>query len=139
MSCFYKLLNQKISLFKKKRYYSLQRKVKIERQVILKCMWNKKKTTEWQKMPIFSFSSWNKIFQLKEKGHEPSWKLFSSKYLFIYYCSSNWSLKNAVHLVSISLNLRFLVCARSYPLYYILLLNRPYSWMKEKFIWPRSS
>ena len=29
--------------------------------------------TEWQKMHIFWYSSWNKIFKLKKgKGHEPS-------------------------------------------------------------------
>ena len=30
------------------------------------------------KMPIFWFSSWNFFFELNEKGHEPSWKSFSS-------------------------------------------------------------
>ena len=32
----------------------------------------KKTKTEWQKMHIFWYSSWNKIFKLKGKGHKPS-------------------------------------------------------------------
>ena len=37
---------------------------------LLKMQRNKEKKNEWQKIQIFSFSSWNEIFE--EKGQEPS-------------------------------------------------------------------
>ena len=91
LSCFW---TRKIKPFKKKKYYSLQRKVKIECQVFWKCK-GKKKKNEWQKCQFLAFraeikfSSWRKkatspaklkILQL-ELWLEPPWLGFiTSKY-----------------------------------------------------------
>jgi hypothetical protein len=65
---------EKSNLFKKEKYYSLQRKVKIKCQVFQKCKGNKKKN-EWQKK---AFRAEKNNSELKEKGHEPSRKSLSS-------------------------------------------------------------
>ena len=63
---FYQFLNQKIIHFQEKKYYSLQRKLKMQGEKI-------------QVEIFFQFSNfWVKNNQLKGKGHKPSRKSFSS-------------------------------------------------------------
>ena len=55
-------------ILKEKKYYSPQRKPKIE----WKCRRNKKRKMKRKKMSIFRFTRWNKFFKMNRKGHEPS-------------------------------------------------------------------
>ena len=75
-SCFYQFLNQKISHFKKKKYYLLQLKLKIEkfsentREI-------RKRTQFFNFRTEIKFSSWREKAMSRA---EPSWKSFSSSY-----------------------------------------------------------
>ena len=77
-------------------------------------------------MPIFQFSSWNKIFDLREKGHKPrqlnsvklSWKSFSVSY-GLSQLGSNSSLEVTLFMVT-----KFLLYHSLYWLREALFLNQ---------------
>ena len=114
-SCFYKVLNKKPSYFKKKKE-TIARKIR-------------GKKSENQEITIFWFLCWNKIFELKEKGHKPSQAENPSAWLGLI--TSNY------HILTMQPPLTWVTSKRAAQIFFQNYINSKHLLQQLNMIWLR--